>query len=139
VEEGPQFLWWTKIHPPVFPFSLPPPLLLLLHIFSLFLLLVKTTIITLEPCALNANFQHFIPRFFLFLNFYNYFMDTPERRVWGWKEAQRQDDFTNNFSIYSFTLPKTFTKGRVSVFDKYLHWPCVSVKKIYIYISIATG
>jgi hypothetical protein len=23
-----------------------------------------TTIITLEPCALNAEFQHFIPRFY---------------------------------------------------------------------------
>jgi hypothetical protein len=55
-------------------------------------------------------------------------MDTPQRRVWGEK---RLKDFT-------VTLPKTFTRGRVSVFDKYLHWPCVSVKK-YIYISIATG
>jgi hypothetical protein len=33
-------------------------------------------------------------------------MDTPERRVWGWKEAQRQGDFTNNFSIYTYTPPK---------------------------------
>jgi hypothetical protein len=38
------------------------PALLLLHIFSL-LLLVKATIISLEHCALNADFQHFIPTF----------------------------------------------------------------------------
>jgi len=29
-------------------------------------------------------------------------MDTPEKKALGWKEAQRQDDFTNNnFSIYT--------------------------------------
>jgi len=39
----------------------------------------KPTIISLEPCALNADFQHFIPRF----NQNFLFMDTPERRVWG--------------------------------------------------------
>jgi hypothetical protein len=29
----------------------------------------------------------------------SYLMDTRERRVWG----ERQDDFTNNFSIYTYT------------------------------------
>jgi len=51
-------------------------------------------------------------------------------------EAQRQGDFTNNFSIYTYTHQNIYW-GRVSVFDKYLHWPCVSVKNtIYIYIYI---
>jgi hypothetical protein len=35
-----------------------------------------TTIITLEPCALNAGFHHFILRF----NKFSYFADTIERR-----------------------------------------------------------
>jgi len=33
---------------------------------------------------------------------------------------------------HTFTRPKTFTHGHVSLFDKYLHWTCVnnvSVKK----------
>jgi hypothetical protein len=49
----------------------------------------------------------------------------------GWKEAQRQGDFTNNFSIYTYT-PQNIYKGLGNLFDKYLHWPHVSVKK-FIY------
>ncbi len=30
--------------------------------------------------------------------------------------------------VFTLTRPKTFTRGWVSVFDKYLHWPHVSVK-----------
>jgi hypothetical protein len=41
----------------VFPFSWAPPL-----IFSM-LLPVPLTIITIEPCEWNAEFQHFVPRF----------------------------------------------------------------------------
>ncbi len=30
--------------------------------------------------------------------------------------------------VFTLTCPKTFTRGHhVSVFDKYLHWPCVRV------------
>jgi len=48
-----------------------------------------------------------------------------------WKEAQRQGDFTDNFNIYTYTSQNIYT-GCVSVCDKYLHWPRVSVrKKIY--------
>jgi hypothetical protein len=54
----------------------------------------KVTIISLEPCALNADF-HSIS--FPDLVKFPYFMGTPERRGLGWKEAQRQGDFTNNF------------------------------------------
>jgi hypothetical protein len=42
-------------------------------------------------------------------------------------------NFKNNFSIY---MPQNIYKGCVSVFDKYLHWPHVSVKS---YLNIATG
>jgi hypothetical protein len=48
----------------------------------------KATIISLETLALNADFQHFIPTSSKFL----YFMDTPERRVWG--ERRRKDRVT---------------------------------------------
>jgi hypothetical protein len=60
------------------------------------------------------------------------FMDIPQRRVWGWKEAQRQGDFANNFS-YTY-MTQNIDTGRASVFDKCLHWPRVSVK-IYIYTA----
>jgi hypothetical protein len=56
-----------------------------------------------------------------------YFMDTSERRVWGWKEAQRQGDFTNNFSIYTYTSQNIYT-GHVSVNVKqYIHCNRISV------------
>ncbi len=48
-----------------------------------------TTIISLQPCALNAEFQHFLIKF-------PYLADTTERGVRGWKQAQRQGDFTDN-------------------------------------------
>jgi hypothetical protein len=57
-------------------------------------------------------------------------MDTPERRVWG--ERRPKDRVTLQIILVFtliFTRPKTFTRGRVSVRDKYLHWPHVSVKK----------
>jgi hypothetical protein len=66
-------------------------------------------------------------------------MDTRERRVWG---ASRSKDRVTLQTILVFALTlmrsKTFKGDRVIVFDKYLHWPSVSVsvkKKIYI----ATG
>jgi hypothetical protein len=63
-------------------------------------------------------------------------MDTPARRKdLGWEEAQRQGHFTNNFSIYTYTSQNIYM-GRVSVYDKYLHWPRVSVKK-YTYTATA--
>jgi hypothetical protein len=81
--------------------------------FTLFLLFLsasitaptcKDTIISLEPCALNADFQHFIPR----SNKFPYFMDTPERRVWG--ERRPKDRVTSQIILV-------------------LRWPCVSVKQ----------
>ncbi len=103
------------------------------HLVSLFLSAsitaptCKATIINLEPSALNPNFQHFIPT----SNKFPYFMDTPERRVWG--ERRPKDRVTlQMILVFTLTHPKTFTKGHVSVCDKYLHWPHVSVKNIYI-------
>jgi hypothetical protein len=62
-------------------------------------------------------------------------MDTPGRRVWG--ERRPKDRVTLQIiSVFTLKHPKTFTLGCVSVCDKYLHWPCVSVKK---YIYTATG
>ncbi len=63
----------------------------------------KATIISLESCALNADFQSIS---FPDLIKFPYFMDTPWKKSLGWKEAQREGDFTNNFNIY--TLFKNF-------------------------------
>jgi hypothetical protein len=49
----------------------------------------RTTITTLEPCALNAEFQHFILDFIKF----PYFVDTTERGDRG----EREGDITDNF------------------------------------------
>ncbi len=62
-------------------------------------------IISLEPCALNADFQHFIPRF----NKICLLWWIPQKKGFGWKEAQRQGDFTINFSIYTYTPQNIFT------------------------------
>jgi len=55
-----------------------------------------TSIITLEPCALNADISAYHTEI---LKKFHYFADTTERGVWGWKKAQRQGedrDFTDN-------------------------------------------
>ncbi len=88
---GPQFLWWSEFHP-VFHFSSAPPLQQ--HYNT-----CKATIISLEPCALNADFQRFIPSFSKISLLYGY----PWKKGLGWKESQRQGDITNNFSIYTCT------------------------------------
>ncbi len=95
-------------------------------------------IITLEPYALNAKFQHFIPIFNKISSFYGYI----ERGVWGWKEAQRQGDKLQITLVYTFTYTseniyigpckciwqiftlascKCKTFGHVSVNDLHLH------------------
>jgi hypothetical protein len=58
-----------------------------------------TTIITLEPYALNVEFQHSIHRFTNFFSLYGY----TERGFWKWKEAQRQGDFIINLNICTYT------------------------------------
>jgi hypothetical protein len=55
-------------------------------------------------------------------------MDTPGR-VWG--KRRSKDRMTLQIVIvFTLTRSKTFTQGSVSVFNKYLHWPCVSVKLV---------
>jgi hypothetical protein len=41
-------------------------------------------------------------------------MDASWKKGLGWKEAQRQGDFTNNFSIYTY-MPQNIYIGRVRV------------------------
>ncbi len=92
----------------------------------------KATLISLEPCALNADFQHFIPRF----NKISYFMDTPERRVWD--ERRPKDRLSLQIIlVFILTCRKPFTWACVSVFDKCLHWPRVS-EKIYIHCNMTS-
>jgi len=113
-------MWfWTEFHP-VFPFSLASPLSqLATYIFTG--PPCKATIINLEFCTSNDLIK------------FPYFMNTSVRRVWG--ERRPKERVTLQI-ILVFTLahPKIFTQGCVSVFDKYLHWPCVSVNK-YIHCN----
>jgi hypothetical protein len=79
--------WVSSCFDPLFPFSCAPPLLL--HIFSLYPHTSTTTIIILEPCALSAEFQHFIPRFSKF----PYCAVLTQRGDGRWKEeAQREGE-----------------------------------------------
>ncbi len=81
----------------------------------------KATIISLEPCALNADFQRFIPE----SNKFPYFMDTPEGRVWG--ERRPKERVTLQI-ILVFTLALCECK------KKYIYIHCnrisVSVKNL---------
>ncbi len=52
-----------------------------------------TTIITFEPCALDAGFHHFI----LGLNKFSYFADTIERGDRGVKDRVKTGNFTDKF------------------------------------------
>ncbi len=66
------------------------------HCFYLY-----TTIIPLEPCALNAEIQLLVLSFSIScwdLIKFPYFTYTTKRGVRGWKEGQRQGDFAD-FSI----------------------------------------
>jgi hypothetical protein len=57
-------------------------------------------------------------------------MDThDERRVLGGEKRTKERVTLQIILVFTFTRLKTFTQGRVSVFDKYLHWPRVSVNK----------
>jgi len=64
---------------------------------------------------------------------FHYFVDTPERRVWGWKEAQRLGDFTNNFSIYIYThTPQNIYMGpRKCIWQIFTLASCKCKKNIY--------
>ncbi len=64
-----------------------------------------TTIIIRKPCALNVEFSISYPNLIKF----SYFILPSERRVWGWKEAQRQGDFMHNFNIYNYTTQNICT------------------------------
>ncbi len=59
-----------------------------------------TTIITLDPCALNAEFLHFILRFNDLIKFHNFADGYLKDRIGG----ERQGDFTDN-SIILDCLP----------------------------------
>jgi hypothetical protein len=61
-----------------------------------------------------------------------YFMYTLEKRVWV-KGTQSQGDFTNNFSIYTYT-PQNIYTGPCKCKRKYIHCNSISVNvKIWKY------
>jgi len=66
-----------------------------------------TNINSLDPCALNAEFQHFVPSYsisYCDLIKCLYFADTTERGDRGWKEAQRlgEDRVTLRRTLLSY-------------------------------------
>jgi hypothetical protein len=71
--------------------------------------------------------HYFIPKFNKISSFYGYI----ERRVWGWKEAQRQGGFM--YVHLHLHAPK-HSHGRVSEFDKYLHWIRVNVNSLDVLV-----
>jgi hypothetical protein len=60
----------------------------------------------------------------------SYLMNThDERRVFGGEKRPKERVTLQIILVFTLPCLKTFTQGHVSVFDKYLHWPCVSVKR----------
>jgi hypothetical protein len=81
-----------------------------------------TTLISLEPCALNAEYQHFIPS--CSISYWGllkclYFVDTTETGGRGWKEAQRQGEDRVNLRLT--LLSHTFYRYRYRP-DNKKHW-----------------
>jgi hypothetical protein len=70
-----------------------------------------TTIIDLEPCALNAEFQYFVLS--CSISYWDlikclYFRDTTERGDRGWKDAQRQGEDRVTLQAHSNMCYKLF-------------------------------
>jgi hypothetical protein len=97
------------------------------------------TIITLDPSyALNAKFQHFIPRFNkIFLVYWYTF-----RGVWRWKEAQRQGDVRNNLSIYTYASQNIYMRSCTCIWQIFTLASCTCQQYIrlthIIYTTIDT-
>jgi len=89
----------------------------------------KATIINLEPCPLNAEFQHFILRFNKISLLYGY--PQRKRKVWGWKEAQRQGDFIINFNICTYTSQNIYMKACKCIWQMFTLASCKCKKYMY--------
>jgi hypothetical protein len=87
--------WVSTCFDPVFPFSWAPPLMLHIYFHCSY---IYNSYNYLEPCTLNAEFQHFIPRF---NKNYLTLQTSLKEGIGGWKEAQRQGEDR-------MTLRKTF-------------------------------
>jgi hypothetical protein len=69
----------------------------------------------------------------------SYLMDTHDERRFGGEERLKDRVTLQIILVFTLARLKTFTQGRVSVFNKYLHWPRVSVKHLNaIYTAIDT-
>jgi hypothetical protein len=63
-----------------------------LHYYYMYIFIFHTCtiiIITLEPCALKIEFQHFILRFYFILFFCKYHWEKWDK---GWKQAQKHSE-----------------------------------------------
>jgi hypothetical protein len=99
--ENHHFSWFLEFHP-VFHFSWAAT-----AVTKIFTAPTSTsTMIPLEPCALNAETQHLVLNFSIsywdLIKKSPYFTDTTERGVRGWKEAQREgeDKVTLRISLF---------------------------------------
>jgi hypothetical protein len=61
-------------------------------------------------------------------------MDTLERKFWG-ERRPKDRVILQIILVFTFTCPKTFTQGCVSVINKYLYWLCVIVNVTHIYTA----
>jgi hypothetical protein len=82
-----------------------------------------------EPCALNADFQHFIPKFNKISLLYGY----PKRRVWG-ERRPKDKVILQIILVFTLTRPKTFMQGHVSINNLHLHY----IYMLYIWLLTLT-
>jgi hypothetical protein len=110
----------------------------------------RTIIISLEPCALNAEYQHFILMSWSISYWYLwqrlYFADTTERGNRGWKEAQRQSEerVTLEISLISGPLLALPLWDRLHIDEGFGHklartWPNVWVTSEILCVHIYDG
>jgi hypothetical protein len=55
----------------------------------------------------------------------------PLKEGFGGERSPKDRVTSQIILVFTLTHPKTFTRACISVCDKYLHWPHVSVKKTY--------
>jgi hypothetical protein len=98
--------WISSCFDPSFLFSWAPSLLL--HIFFNAPTCTTTTI-TLEPCALNAEFQHVRPRF----NKLSLLCGL----IGGWKQAQRQGE--DRVTLMKTLIPWQFSHWNIEILQQF--------------------
>ncbi len=95
-------------------------------------LLINRLRISFEPCALNVDLQHFLPNFNKISLLYGY----PWKKGLGWKEAQRQGDFMNNFSTYTYVPQNIYTRSCKCIWEIFTLVLCKCKTNMYIHCNM---